>query len=49
MKFILEKMKDGVLDVSKVDTEKLIEWSNNSSDWREKDALGHEIIYRVGE
>ena len=45
MKFIKEKIEEGVLDLSKVPTFKLIEWCQDASR-EDQDALGHEIIYR---
>ena len=47
MKHIAEKVKDGVLDLSKVDTDKLIDWSQNSNSTADKDKLGCEIMYRT--
>ena len=48
MKFIAEKVNDGLLDLSKVDTATLLQWSLNTDDWRDSDVLGHELIYRKG-
>lgn len=45
MKFITEKVSEGVLSLSNIPTHKLKEMCQYASD-RDKDTLGHEIMYR---
>lgn len=46
MKYIAEKVEQGVLDITKVSKSVLIQWSQESDSTRDKDVLGHEIMYR---
>lgn len=49
MKYVAEKVRDGVLDLDRIDTDTLIEWAVECEDHDDLDTLGHEIIYRQGE
>ena len=47
MKYITEKVKDGVLDLTKIETPLLIKWANECDNEQDMNTLGHEICYRV--
>lgn len=46
MKNITDKIQAGVLNLSTVPLYRLKQWANETTNQRDKDALGCEIIYR---
>ena len=48
MKYISEKVEEGLLDLSKVPTETLRDWLADCECAKDRDAIGCEILYRVG-
>ena len=46
MNYIAQKVDDGLLDLTKVSTATLMQWSDEATSREDMDALGHEIMYR---
>lgn len=49
MKYLAEKVKDGVIDLSKTETPLLIKWLDEAETHEERDLIGHELCYRSEE
>jgi len=45
---LADKIEDGVISLASVPTDKLKEWAAEAEHWQDKDAIGCELMYRVG-
>ena len=45
MKFIKQKVQDGVLDITQISTRQLIQWSQETDSDEDRDYLGTVIMY----
>lgn len=46
---LYDKIEDGVISLDNVPFHTLVDWSSQTDDWRVKDLLGCEIMYRSKE
>ena len=46
MEYLKDKVREGIINLSNLPTEVLIEWASETQDQELKDMIGDEIMYR---